>query len=221
MSRIITTGPFTGLLKNGYRAVEIDPPWIWKSYSKKGETKSPNAHYDTMTISDIADLPVADLLADDCAVFLWCTWPTMPAPWDVAKAWGLKYSGLAWEWVKFNPATGKYAFGGGLGGTRKNLEPCLLFRKGSPELLDRSVRDFIIDPVTGEEIIDDSGGVLLSPRRRHSEKPTEAKERIEKLFAGPYLELFSRTSRDGWDSWGDEAGKFDPPRIYTEVDDLV
>lgn len=207
---LITSGPFTGLLKNGYGALEFDPPWNWQSWSKKGETRSPGAHYDLMTIDEICELPVADLAAPDCALFLWGTWPTMPAPWKVLDAWGFKYSGLAWEWFKYNPETQKAAFGGGLGGTRKNLEPCILARRGKPTLLNKSQRDWMIDPDTGVELISDNDSILVSPRRRHSEKPIEAKRRIETMFAGPYLEGFSRTDVPGWASWGKEAGKFNP-----------
>lgn len=221
MSEVIRRGPFRGLLRNHYSAIEIDPPWIWKSYSKKGDSKSPNAHYNTMTIDEICELPVQDLFADDCAIFLWCTWPTMPAPWKLFEAWNIRYSGLAWEWFKYNPNTGKAAFGGGLGGTRKNLEPCLLARRGSPKLLNRSQRDWIIDPSTKVELLDDRDSILVAPRKRHSEKPIEAKIRIEKMFSGPYLELFSRKDRDGWSSWGDEAGKFNAPRsTYAEILEL-
>ena len=221
MSDIINSGPFRGLLRNHYQVIEADPAWIWKSYSKKGDSKSPNAHYETMTIDEICQLPVAELAAPNCALFLWGTWPTMPAPWKVLESWGFKYSGLAWEWLKFNQDTGKYAFGGGLGGTRKNLEPCILGRRGSPPLLNRSQRDFIIDPVTGMELIDDNGAILRAKRRRHSEKPVAAKERMELMFDGPYVELFSRTDREGWDSWGKEAGKFNPPMVFAEVEDLI
>lgn len=214
MTELITSGPFEGLKKNHYRVIEADPPWLWKSYSKKGEGKSPSQHYSLMTIPEICEMGeyVMELAAPDCALFLWSTWPTMPAPWDVMKAWGFRYSGLAWEWMKYNPRTDKFAFGPGLGGTRKNLEPVLLGRRGSPKLLSKSERDWIIDPVTGAELISDNDSILLGQRRRHSEKPVEAKPRMERLFDGPYIELFSRTDREGWDSWGDEAGKFNPIR---------
>lgn len=215
---VIESGPFAGLLRNGYGAMEFDPAWKWKSYSPKGDSKSPNAHYKTMTIDEICALPVKDLAAPDCALFLWATWPIMPAPWKVLDAWGFKYSGLAWEWFKYNPATGKAAFGGGLGGTRKNLEPCILARRGNPKLLSRSERDWIIDPVTGEELISDNDAILVAPRKRHSEKPIEAKRRIERMFTGPYLEGFSRTDVDGWHSWGDEAGLFN--RLEKETREL-
>ena len=219
---VITSGPFKGLLRNHYKVIEADPAWIWKSYSSKGDKRSPNAHYKTMTIPEICELPVAELAAPDCALFLWSTWPTMPAPWKVMEAWGFNYSGLAWEWFKWNPTTGKAHFGQGLGGTRKNLEPCILARRGKPPLRNRAQRDWLIDEVTGQEIISLDHSILTARHTgRHSQKPVESKERIELMFDGPYLELFSRLDRDGWDSWGHEAGKFNPPKRHAEIDDLI
>lgn len=48
----------------------------------------------------------------------------------------------------------------------------------------------------------------LTPRREHSRKPDGIHERIERLVAGPYLELFARQKRPGWDVWGNEVDKF-------------
>jgi N6-adenosine-specific RNA methylase IME4 len=102
-------------------------------------------------------------------------------------AWGFAFSTEAWTWVKHNPDTDKFAFGLGLGVTRKNCEHCYLGRRGSPALLNRSTRDFI-----------------LAPKREHSRKPDLQYGLIESLFAGPYLELFARYRRPGWESWGDQ-----------------
>lgn len=176
--------------KNNYGVIYADPPWTFKTYSEKGEGKSPQRHYKCMSFDEICALPVADLAANDCALLMWCTWPTIFKAETVAEAWGFKYSGLAWEWIKYNPDTGKYAFGGGYG-TRKNLEPCLLFRKGAPKVKDRSTRDF-----------------LFAKRRESGRKPDEAIPLIEGLYDGPYLDLFARTGRENWDSFGDEIGKF-------------
>ncbi|MEH6630186.1 MAG: MT-A70 family methyltransferase [Halopseudomonas aestusnigri] len=173
-----------------YGVIYADPPWTFKTFSKKGEGKSPQANYDCMSIKDICHLPVGNLAAKDCALLMWCTWPMIFEAKTVAEAWGFKYSGLAWEWIKYNPDTGKYAFGGGYG-TRKNLEPCLLFRRGKPKALNRSTRDFI-----------------FAKRREHSRKPDEAYPLIENLFKGPYVELFARQQRPGWDAWGNQTDKF-------------
>lgn len=74
--------------------------------------------------------------------------------------------------------------------TRSNSEVCLLATKGAPKRLNADVRQAIIEP-----------------RREHSRKP-DIHTRIERLVAGPYLELFARRTRPGWDSWGNEVGKF-------------
>lgn len=186
----------------GYRVILADPPWRFSNYSAKGEEKNPNQHYDCESIDDICAIPVELLAAKDSALFMWGTWPLMGHWNEVIKAWGFEYKSLAWEWIKFNPETGKYAFGPGYG-TRKNVEPCLLATRGKPRMGKgegaRSVRDFIeSDPLD----------CIRSRRREHSRKPDEQYERIETLFDGPYIELFARNTRPGWTSWGNEVGKF-------------
>ncbi len=200
----------------GFSVILADPPWTYESWSARGTGKGASRHYITMGVPEICALPVNMLAGKDCALFMWATWPLMPCWMRVVKAWGFTFSGLAWEWIKYNPQTRKYAFGGGYG-TRKNLEPCLLATRGNPQLrkgweaglLDdghdpegvRSVRDFIQwSP----------HDCIRSPRRDHSRKPPEQYDRIETLFNGPYVELFARETRPGWSAWGNEVGKFDP-----------
>jgi N6-adenosine-specific RNA methylase IME4 len=72
--------------------------------------------------------------------------------------------------------------------TRANTEPCLLATRGKPKRLDAGVRQGII-----------------APRQEHSRKPDEIHDRIERLVAGPYLELFARRPRAGWTVWGNEV----------------
>lgn len=176
-----------------YGVILCDPPWAFKTYSAKGEGKSPQRHYACMPTKDLCALPVADYAADDCALLMWCTWPMIFDAKEVLDAWGFKYSGLAWEWIKKNPDTGKYAFGGGYG-TRKNLEPCILARRGKPAIKNRTTRDF-----------------LYAPRREHSRKPDEQYERIEAMYDGPYLEMFARQCWPGWSSWGNQTDLFEVP----------
>lgn len=206
---------FADLRPNGgFKVILADMPWPWAAYSQKGMEKSPERHYDTMPINAICRLPISMLAGKNCALFMWCTWPLMPHWAKVIDALGFEYAGLAWEWIKYNPATGKYAFGPGYG-TRKNLEPCLLATIGNPQLRQdgladlfgqhnapegvRSVRDFIeYNPFDA----------IRAPRREHSRKPDEQYNRIETLFDGPYVELFARNQRRGWVSWGNETEKF-------------
>lgn len=195
----------------GFRVILADPPWAYENWSERGEGKGAARHYETQDLDWIKGLPVKMLAADDCVLFLWCTWPLMPVWASVIGAWGFEFAGLAWEWIKYNPETGKYAFGVGYG-TRKNLEPCLLATRGNPSLRadqtffgtttearSHSVRDFI------EAWPLDS---IRAPRREHSRKPEEQYTRIEQMFDGPFVELFSRANRKGWTAWGEQVGLF-------------
>ena len=161
-----------------------DPPWRFRTWTDTNDAKSARRHYALLETDDIKNLLVKDWAAPDCALFIWATWPTIFQTESVINAWGFRYSGLAWEWFKFNPTTQKAAFGLGYG-TRKNLEPCLLALRGAPKLKSCSERDW-----------------LSAPRREHSRKPDEQYARIEAMYDGPYLEMFARQQRDGWDFLG-------------------
>ena len=202
--------------QGGYPVILADPPWQYENWSLKGEAKSANKRYKCMSIEEICAIPVELLAARHAALFLWVTWPMMPHWMGVVRSFGFDYAGLAWEWTKYNPHTGKYAFGPGYG-TRKNLEPCLLCTRGAPPLRDRIGRMFFgseAGPVpSGVRSVRDfiewmPLDAIRSPRREHSRKPDEQYRRIETLFEGPYIELFSRNDRPGWVHWGDEVGKF-------------
>lgn len=189
---------FNDVPKNQYKVILADPDWEFKTFSEKGKGKSPDRHYTggTSSIDTICSQPVNDMIHPDGAIlFMWCTWPHIFSAQKVLDAWGFQYSGLAWEWDKFNPVTGKRAFGGGYI-TRKNLEPCIVARtKNFPvvkNLKSRSVRDLI-----------------RAPRREHSRKPDEQYGLIESLFDGPYLELYARQEWPGWDAAGYDVDKFE------------
>ncbi len=108
--------------------------------------------------------------------------------------WGFEYKTAAFTWAK-TTSKDNWHFGCGYW-TRANAELCLLGTRGTPKRLSRAVRQLLISPV-----------------REHSRKPDETHERIERLVAGPYLELFARQSRPGWTTWGNEADKFDEQRL--------
>ncbi len=196
----------------GFPVLLIDPPWQFVHFSEKGQAKAPQRHYKTMSIEEIAAIPVDMLAADNCAIFLWATWPFAMRWHEIVEAWGFDFAGLAWEWMKFNHKTGKYAFGGGYG-TRKNLEPCLLLTRGDPQLRQPIESSMLGDAVIPEGVHSVRDFIEAMPldairarRRRHSEKPDEQYERIEVMFDGPYCEVFSRKDRQNWTAYGDQAG---------------
>jgi N6-adenosine-specific RNA methylase IME4 len=181
-----------------YRAICADPPWRFATYSDKGKGRSAEAHYDCLGLTEIKALPVAEWAAPDAVLFLWTTDPMLPQALEVAKAWGFDYKTVAFCWVKLNKGRGQAPiaagdFFTGMGfWTRANPELCLLATRGRPKRRGTDVPR-----------------LLVAPRREHSRKPEEAYARIERLVEGPYLELFARASRPGWDAFGNEAQLFD------------
>src|SRR6516162_2729852 len=88
----------------GFRAIVADPPWKFKSNSVDRPGRNALRHYKTMSLAEIAALPVKSIAADDCALFLWITAPFLAigAHMPVLQAWGLKPSTIL-TWVKTKP----------------------------------------------------------------------------------------------------------------------
>jgi len=196
--------PFGSLRPMSYNLIMIDPPWPTEMRSAKGEGKSHTRHYASMSFDAIAALPVHQLAADDCILFVWCTWPLLLHGGDPKRhfagadaslskvgaciqAWRFRYvTGGAWLKRK---SRGGVAVGLGYR-ARSACEPFLLAVYGKPKN-SRSHRNFIDGLAAG-----------------HSVKPAEAYAWCESYMPDARrVELFSRTARPGWDTWGNEAGK--------------
>ena len=181
-----------------YDVILADPPWSYKSrWGDMEKHGAATSHYSTMTLEDIMAMPVADLAAKNCALFLWSVNPKPQEALGVIKAWGFRHRTKGFCWVK-TYANGKPYCGLGMY-TRSGNEDCLLAIKGSMPPASRSVRQ-----------------VITAPVRKHSQKPDEIYERIEALYPNARkLELFARSSRPGWDSWGDEAPTYEIEEMDT------
>ena len=189
-----------------FQVIYADPPWTFKTWSETGKGRSAEQHYTCLSLQQIRDLPVADLAADDCALFLWATDPLLPQALDLIAQWGFTYKTIAFVWAKLNknaPSTlwTLEDFFTGMGyWSRANCELCLLGTKGKPQRKSASVRRLVV-----------------APRREHSRKPDEVAERIVSLMGEvPRVELFARTTRPGWAIWGNEPEKFDGTTGATE-----
>lgn len=175
-------------MRNTYQIIYADPPWQYRVWSKKGSNRSAESHYSTMSIDDICALPVEQLAAPDCTLFLWVTFPVLPDVFRVIKAWGFIYKTVAFTWVKRNKKSPGWFVGMG-NWTRANAEICLLATKGKPRRQAKNVR----------QIID-------TPLEWHSKKPDETRDRIVQLMGDlPRIELFARQKPPGWDVWGNEV----------------
>ena len=183
-----------------YGVIYADPPWHFRNWSAKGTGRNAISHYDCLDFDTLAHLPVSDLARDDCALFLWATDPLLPRAFDLIRAWGFEYKTVGFYWVKLNAAAGNEAnYFTGLGyWTRANPEQCLLATRGKPTRKAKDVRRLIVER-----------------RREHSRKPDDIRNRIERLVDGPYLELFARETKRGWDCWGNQAGLFNGRGVET------
>lgn len=182
--------PFGDLNPHSFDLIMADPPWAFELRSAKGEEKAAQAHYECMSLDTIRALPVLDLAAPDCLLWLWATNPMLPQALEVMAAWGFAFK-TAGSWGK-TTRHGKIAFGTGYIFRCAN-EPILIGTRGEPRTT-KSVRSLIMGQV-----------------REHSRKPDEAFTEAERLMpAARRLELFSRQRRPGWENWGDQAEHFVP-----------
>src|SRR5580658_6693569 len=87
-----------------YGAIYADPPWHFRNWSAKGTGRNAVSHYDCMSFAVLSSLPIAELAADDCALFLWATDPLLPRALELIQAWGFEYKTIGFYWIKLNSA---------------------------------------------------------------------------------------------------------------------
>lgn len=163
-----------------YPIIYADPPWQY-DFSPSNDRSVEN-HYPTMPIEDICAMDVASLATPDAMLFLWAPPSFIKKGIMVLEAWGFELaSSMVWDKDKIG--TGIYF--------RQQHEYLLLGKRGNP-----------ITPRPGSQ----PRSVFRSQRGEHSEKPAEAYDIIEQMYPGlPKIELFSRSAREGFDAWGNQA----------------
>lgn len=182
-------GGGTPLPAGPFGCILADPPWKFRTYGQHNFQKSPERHYDTLTLEEIKELPVASVAARDCWLVMWATWPCLTQALEVVESWGFKYkSGGAW--AKQTKTGRAWQFGTGYV-FRSASEPLIVASRGSPKWLSKSERNLWVAPV-----------------REHSRKPDDIHLMLERATAGARLELFARQARPGWTAWGNETSKF-------------
>jgi len=165
-----------------YPIIYADPPWRYENPPIGDTNRSIENHYPTMDLADICALPVADIAAEDALLYLWATAPKLPECLKVIEAWGFEYRTHI-VWVKDRIGTGYHA--------RNQHELLLIAKRGE-----------MPPPRPGEQ----PSSVIEAPRNQHSAKPSIFAETIERLYPGVgKIELFCRSPREGWASWGNQA----------------
>ena len=173
-----------------YSIIYADPPWEYNSRANHKTRFRGGAcgHYNLMSMEEIKKLPINELAEDNCVLFLWTTFPYLDEQIRLFEHWGFKYKTLGFSWIKINKRNGKAFFGVGYY-AKSNCEVCLMGIKGKMKPISNNV-----------------SSVIISPRREHSRKPDEVREKIVELFGDvPRIELFARQKVEGWDVWGNEV----------------
>jgi N6-adenosine-specific RNA methylase IME4 len=184
-----------------YDIVYLDPPWYY--YGSAIKDAAAGKHYPLMTVDQLANIDVRRILNKNAAVFMWATCPRLNFALKLIEAWGLRYRGVAYVWVKTN-RRGEIISGQGVPPT---------FTKPTTELVLAATTKSTGRPFPILDLAQPQ--VVLHSRGAHSEKPAIFRRRIEQLCGDrPRIELFARSSATGWDSWGAEVGKLDGARSH-------
>jgi len=163
-----------------YRVLYADPPWQYGDKLIDGYGSAEH-HYPSMSIPELCDLPVKDLAHEDAVLFLWVTAPMALECGPMIEAWGFNYK-AQFVWDKCGHNFGHY-------------------NSVRHELLYICTRGSCLPDV--KTLIDSV--VVLEKSAKHSEKPEFFRETIDKLYTkGNRIELFARSSHEGWESWGNE-----------------
>lgn len=181
--------PFGALSPFSFPVIHIDPAWSYEMRTDKGYEKSPQAHYDCMTIDEMKAMPVGHLAAPDAVMVMWGVFPMMPQALELLGHYGFRYV-TGGAWAKQSTTGRKWAFGTGYV-LRSAAEFYIVGKVGRPVERSCSVRNLIV-----------------APRREHSRKPDQMYDDIEQLWDGPYLDIFGRQQRPRWTVWGNEARKY-------------
>ena len=173
-----------------FGTVLADPPWRFTNRTGKVAPEHRRlSRYGTLSLEEIAALPVAHHVADRAHCYLWVPNALLPEGLQVLGSWGFQYkTNLIWHKVRKDGGSD----GRGVGFYFRNVTEVILFG------------------VRGKDVRTLSPGrsqvnLIASRKREHSRKPDEQYKLIESCSWGPYLELFGRGARANWTVWGNQA----------------
>lgn len=173
-----------------FQTILADPPWQFQNRTGKMAPEHKRlSRYPTMSLDTIKQLPVSQVAQDACHLYLWVPNALLPDGLDVMKAWGFQYkTNIIWEKVRKDGEPD----GRGVGFYFRNVTEMLLFGiRGDKNRTLAAGRSQV--------------NLIRAIKREHSRKPDEFCSLIESCSSAPFLEIFARGNRDGWDMWGDQA----------------
>jgi N6-adenosine-specific RNA methylase IME4 len=175
-----------------FHTVLADPPWQFENRSGKVAPEHRRLRrYPTMTLPEIKALPLAQIVAEPAHLYLWVPNALLPEGLEVLRAWGFQYkTTLVWHKVRKDGASD----GRGVGFYFRNVTETVLFGV-------RGKQARTLAPARSQV------NLIATRKREHSRKPDELYPIIEDCSPGPYIELFARSPRAGWTSWGNEVSE--------------
>ena len=173
-----------------FGTVLADPPWRFHNRTGKVAPEHRRlSRYETLSVEEIAELPIADYVDEVAHCYLWVPNALLPFGLAVLESWGFEYkTNLIWHKIRKDGGSD----GRGVGFYFRNVTEVILFgvRGKGARTLQPGRRQV---------------NLIATRKREHSRKPDEQYEIIEGCSWGPYLELFGRGQREGWTMWGDQA----------------
>ena len=176
-----------------FKTILADPPWQFSNRTGKmaPEHKRLN-RYQTLSLRQICEIPVQIAADSPAHLYLWVPNALLPEGLEVMRAWGFSYkTNLIWHKIRKDGGPD----GRGVGFYFRNTTEMVLF----------GIRGTLRTQPPGRRQVN----IIKSQKQEHSRKPDELYEIIESCSPGPYLELFARGSRTGWQPWGNQAENYD------------
>ena len=184
-----------------YRTIVADPPWrIEMGPTLTLKRVKPALEYPTMTQQELLGMPIGLWGTEKAHLYLWTTNSMVPYAYELAAAWGFKPSTLI-TWIKRRDRNDGWM---GLGRYYRSTTEHVLFAvRGGLDILHKDQPNF-----------------FFAARGAHSEKPAAFYDMVQHMSPGPYLDVFARKQRFGWDTWGDEAFDFRTHGIWHKEEAL-
>ena len=177
-----------------YGTILADPPWQFTNRTGKMAPEHKRlSRYSTLSLKEIKELPVSLSAAENSHLYLWVPNALLREGLDTMQSWGFQYkTNIIWHKIRKDGGPD----GRGVGFYFRNTTKVVLF----------GIRGKLRTLAPGRTQVN----IIRSRKREHSRKPDELYDIIEACSSGPYLELFARGKRDGWDQWGNEVEEYSP-----------
>lgn len=191
--------PFEGV--GQFKTILADPPWLFQNRTGKIAPEHKRLfRYGTMTNEDIINLPVKEIACPNSHLYLWVPNALIDLGLQVMKSWGFTYkTNIIWYKVRKDGGPDRR----GVGFYYRNVTEMVLF----------GVRGRMRTLQPGRSM----PNIIITQKREHSRKPDEQYDVIEQCSPGPYIELFARTPKEGWESWGNQVETYVPRKsIYNK-----